>query len=89
MHGYAAARALLAALEAAAREGQPVAGEPLRAALGRVDLETPLGRVRFAADGDPLFYQRVIVQIQGGRHVVVYPAGAATARLIHPRPSAT
>jgi branched-chain amino acid transport system substrate-binding protein len=88
MHGYAAARALLAALDAAARDGQPVAGEPLREALGRLDVETPLGRVKFAADGDPLFYQRVIVQIQGGRHVVVYPAGVATGRLVHPRPSA-
>jgi branched-chain amino acid transport system substrate-binding protein len=87
MHGYAATRALLVALEAAARDGQPAWGEPLRAALGRVDVETPLGRVRFAADGDPLFYRRVIVQIQSGRHVVVYPPGAATARPVHLRPS--
>jgi branched-chain amino acid transport system substrate-binding protein len=89
MHGYAAARALLVALETAARDGRPAAGESLRAALGRVDVETPLGRVRFAADGDPLGYRRVIVQIQGGRHVVVYPASAATAPLVHPRPSAS
>jgi branched-chain amino acid transport system substrate-binding protein len=82
MHGYAAARALLAALAAANGEG----GDALRDALARVDVETPLGRVKFAPDGDPLFYRRVIVQIQGGRHVVVYPPGAATARLVHPRP---
>ena len=82
MHGYAAARALLAALEATARGGQAPAGEPLREAVARVDVETPLGRVKFGADGDPLFYQRVIVQIQGGRHVVVYPPAVATARLV-------
>jgi branched-chain amino acid transport system substrate-binding protein len=86
MHGYAAARALLQALAAVVPGGARVGGAPLRDALGRVDLETPLGRVKFAPDGDPLFYQRIIVQIQGGRHVVVYPPGAATARLVHPRP---
>ena len=86
MHGYAAARALLQALAAVARDTPRVGGDRLREALARVDLETPLGRIKFAADGDPLFYQRVIVQIQGGRHVVVYPPGAATARLVYPRP---
>ena len=87
MHGYAAARALLQALAAVARDTPRVGGDRLREALARVDLETPLGRIKFAADGDPLFYQRVIVQIQGGRHVVVYPPGIATARLVHPRPA--
>ncbi|MBI3455546.1 MAG: ABC transporter substrate-binding protein [Candidatus Rokubacteria bacterium] len=86
MHGYAAVQALLAAMSAVARGGQAPAGDPLREALARVDLETPLGRVKFDSHGDPLFYERVIVQIQGGRHVVVYPPGVATARLVYPRP---
>jgi len=30
--------------------------------------------------GDPLYYERVVVQIQHGRHVVVYPKERATAR---------
>jgi ABC-type branched-subunit amino acid transport system substrate-binding protein len=80
MHGYAAARAVLAALAAA------TGGEALRDALARVDVETPLGRVRFGPTGDPLHYQRVVVQIQSGRHVVVYPPAAATAKLVYPRP---
>ncbi len=83
MHGYAAARAVLAAL---ARAGDPPSGERVRDALAALDLETPLGRVRFGPTGDPLHYQRVIVQIQGGRHVVVYPPGAATARPVYPLP---
>ena len=86
MHGYAAARAILAALAETAGDGRPAGGEGLRAALARVDLETPLGRVRFAPDGDPLGYRRVIVQVQGGRHVVVYPPAVATARLVLRRP---
>ena len=79
MHGYAAARALLAALEAVARGGRPVTGETLRDALAAADVTTPLGRVKFDTKGDPLYYERVVVQIQNGRHVVVYPKTRATA----------
>ncbi len=79
MHGYAAARALLASLEAVARGGRPITGEALRDALAAADVATPLGRVKFDPTGDPLFYERVIVQIQNGRHVVVYPRERATA----------
>ncbi len=80
MHGYAAARALLAALEVAARSGdKPLSGDAVRDALAAVDVQTPLGRVKFDAKGEPLFYERVIVQIQQGRHVVVYPRERAAA----------
>lgn len=85
MHGYAAARALLAAMAASARAQRPPAGETLRESIARVDLETPLGRIRFDARGEPLHYERVIVQVQGGRHVVVHPPRAARARLVYPR----
>ena len=79
MHGYAAARTLLASLETVARGGKPITGEALRDALAAADVMTPLGRVKFDPKGDPLFYERVIVQIQSGRHVVVYPRDRATA----------
>jgi branched-chain amino acid transport system substrate-binding protein len=85
MHGYAAARALGAALGAALRGGRPLTGGAVRDALARVDLETPLGRVRFAPDGDPLDYPRVVVQVQGARHVVVHPPEVARAPLVPPR----
>ena len=84
MHGYAAARALLAALEGLARRGMPISGESVRDALAAVDLETPLGRVKFDERGEPLFYERVIVQIQDGRHVVVYPRERAAAPAVSP-----
>jgi branched-chain amino acid transport system substrate-binding protein len=86
MHGYAAARALIAALGAALGGGRSLTADAVRDALARVDVETPLGRVRFTPQGDPLGYERVIVQVQRGRHVVVYPRGVATAPLVHPRP---
>jgi branched-chain amino acid transport system substrate-binding protein len=79
MHGYAAARTLLASLESVARAGKPLTGEALREALAAADVMTPLGRVKFDDKGDPLFYERVVVQIQNGRHVVVYPRDRATA----------
>jgi branched-chain amino acid transport system substrate-binding protein len=79
MHGYAAARALLAALETATRGGRPLTGPALRDALAAVDLMTPMGRVRFDERGDPLDYERVILQIQEGRHVVVWPRDRAQA----------
>jgi len=86
MHGYGAARALFAAIAEAARAGRQLGGESLRDALARVDVETPLGRIKFDPRGEPIAYERVIVQIQRGRHVVVYPTSVATGRLIHPRP---
>lgn len=86
MHGYAAARALVWALGAALPGPQPLSGETVREAMARVDLETPLGRVRFTPQGEPVAYERVVVQVQQGRHVVVYPREAATAPLVHPRP---
>jgi branched-chain amino acid transport system substrate-binding protein len=84
MHGYAAARVMFAAMAAVARDGRSPAGETLRDALASVDVETPLGRIKFDTSGDPLYYQRVIVQVQHGRHMVVYPPDVATGRLMPP-----
>jgi branched-chain amino acid transport system substrate-binding protein len=82
MHGYAAARALIRALETLG--GGAITGDRLREALASVDVETPLGRVKFDDHGDPVAYERVVVQIQNGRHVVVYPPRYATASPKYP-----
>jgi branched-chain amino acid transport system substrate-binding protein len=84
MHGYAAAKTLLKAVEATARGEKAITGEALREALARSDVETPMGRVRFNEAGEPLHYERVVIQVQGGRHVVVYPPSRATAPAIYP-----
>jgi branched-chain amino acid transport system substrate-binding protein len=84
MHGYAAARTLLKSIESVAASGKAFTGETLREALARADVQTPLGRVKFDDGGDPLFYERVVVQIQGGRLVVVYPKERATATARYP-----
>lgn len=82
--GLLAARALLAVIEGVVTAGREPTGPAVRDALARVDVETPLGRVKFDATGEPLFYERVIVQIQNGRHVVVYPRERATAAARYP-----
>ncbi|MFQ5897868.1 MAG: ABC transporter substrate-binding protein [Candidatus Methylomirabilia bacterium] len=84
MHGYAAAKTLLHAMESVMVSGKPLTGETLRDALASADVKTPLGRVKFDERGDPLFYERVVIQIQGGRHVVVYPKERATATVRYP-----
>jgi len=86
MHGYAAAAALLAALEAVVARGGTVSGPAVRDALARVEVETPLGRVAFDERGDPRLYERAVVQIQDGRHVVVYPPSRAQAAPRYPAP---
>jgi len=83
-HGYAAAKTLLKALEAVAASGKALTGETLRDALARADVQTPLGRIKFDDGGDPLFYERVVIQIQDGRHVVVYPKNRATSPARYP-----
>ena len=86
MYGYTAMRAVLAALESAARPGAPLEREALRDALRRTDLLLPLERLKFDEHGDPLFYEVGIFQIQNGRHVLVYPPDRATGKIVGPRP---
>ena len=87
MHGYAAGQALAAALRAVRARGPAPDPEALRDELGRVDLRLPLSRLRFDAHGDPLHYERVILQLQQGTPVVVYPPGRATGKAVYPMPS--
>lgn len=81
MHGYAAARAVIEAIVQASRGGAAPEPAAVRDALTRLDLQLPMGRLRFDERGDPVEYQRVIFQIQNGQHVVVYPLDRATGRL--------
>lgn len=87
MHGHAAGQALAAALRAVRARGPAPDPEALRDELGRVDLTLPLSRLRFDAHGDPLHYERVILQLQQGTPVVVYPPGRATGKAVYPMPS--
>ncbi len=84
MHGYTAAVAVLEAMRQALATSDTLTGERIREALTSIDLTLPLERLRFTPTGDPRDYHRVIIQIQQGRHRVVYPPGRATGRLRYP-----
>ena len=86
MYGYTATRAVLAALEKAARPGVPPERVAVRDAIRETDILLPLERLKFDEFGDPLFYQVGIFQIQGGRHVLLYPREKANGQLIRPEP---
>ncbi len=77
MHGYTSAKVLLEALRAVADRGDPLDGPHIAEALRAMDLTLPLGRVQFDAKGDPRHYRQVVVQIQNGRLVPIYPPDRA------------
>jgi len=86
LYGYAAARAVLAALDKAAGRLIPPERETVRSALVETDLKLPLEHLRFDEHGDPLRYEVGIFQIQNGRHVLLYPRDRATGKIITPKP---
>ena len=85
MYGYAAARAVLAALEKASGTSFPPQRDAVRDALRGTDLLLPLERLRFDEHGDPRRYEVGIFQIQNGRHVLLYPREKAGGKIIAPK----
>lgn len=86
MHGYVAARAILAAADRAGGRTPDVGPEAIRRGLLDLDLLTPLERLEFDSRGEAKHYRRLIVQIQKGARIVVYPPDRATGKAIYPMP---
>jgi len=87
MHGYTSAKVLIVALQNVLNNGQALNGENIRQALTRLDLILPMEHLHFDADGDPANYRHVIVQIQKGKLIVVYPPDRSAGQPIYPMPS--
>ncbi len=87
MHGYVAVHAILAAAGQAESRGRGTGSEAIRQALQGLDLPTPLQRLQFDSRGEARHYRRLIVQIQGGSRVVVYPPDRATGKARYPMPA--
>jgi len=87
MHGYTSAKVLIAAMQNVLNNGQTLNGENIRHALTKLDLVLPMEHLRFDADGDPVNYRHVVVQIQKGRLVVVYPPDRSAGQWVYPMPS--
>jgi branched-chain amino acid transport system substrate-binding protein len=84
MHGYTSARALLAAIDPVLQRRDALTGDAVRRELAKLDLKLPMEHLKFDQNGDPEYYQHVVVQIQNGQMVVVYPPERATGGLIYP-----
>jgi len=87
MHGYTSAKVLIAALKNVLNNCQTLNGENIRQALAKLDLLLPMEHIHFDADGDPVNYRHVVVQIQKGRLVVVYPPDRSSGQWVYPMPS--
>ncbi len=85
-HGAEAYTAVLVAAEAL-RNAEGLAPEQIRAALDRIDMETPFGPVRFTAYGN---YQRqnqadtLVLQITGGHFATIWPESLSEQRFQPP-----
>jgi branched-chain amino acid transport system substrate-binding protein len=86
MHGYTSTRALLVAMQQVLQQRKPLTGPNIRQALAGLDLILPMERLAFDEFGDPRHYQHLVVQVQKGRLVAVYPAERATGSIIYPMP---
>ncbi len=81
MHGYTSARAMLAAVAGVLAGKDQPSGKAVSQALAALDLTLPMGRLAFDEQGDPRYYQQVVVQIQNQKMVVVYPPERATGQV--------
>ncbi|MEM4494985.1 MAG: ABC transporter substrate-binding protein [Candidatus Caldarchaeum sp.] len=71
----------------------PLSGDNLMKAFMSLDLTSgpaaetyPSGHIRLAPNGDNLYAQAVVLQVQGGKPVLVYPFDKAQAKPVFPRP---
>jgi branched-chain amino acid transport system substrate-binding protein len=86
MHGYTSTKVLIAAMKSVLKNDQPLTGENIRRSLTKLDLSLPMEHIAFDANGDPLHYRHVVVQIQKGEFVVVYPPDRSTGQSVYPTP---
>jgi len=87
MHGYTSAKVLIAAMKNVLKNDQILNGENIRHALTQLDMVLPMEHLHFDADGDPVNYRHLVVQIQKGKLVVVYPPDRVSGMAIYPMPS--
>ncbi|HBD08727.1 MAG TPA: hypothetical protein DCZ69_10750 [Syntrophobacteraceae bacterium] len=84
MHGYCSGKALLTAMQGALQHSGELSGGAVRDQLAQLDLNLPMERLQFDPHGDPRYYRQVVVQIQHGRMVAVYPPERATGQMVLP-----
>lgn len=87
MHGYTSAKVLITVMQKVLDNDQSLTGENIRRVLTKIDLTLPMEHIAFNSNGDPLHYRHVVVQIQKGKFVVVFPPDRSSGNAIYPMPS--
>src|SRR5207302_6513492 len=75
------------ALEAAIERAQSLDQRRVRNALAALDIDTFFGRIRFDAQGENSYRSTLVVQIQNGQLLTVWPPELATAMPLYPTPT--
>jgi len=86
-HGYSTGKAILLAIQNTLDAGLELTPENVRDQLAALDVPLPLEHLTFDENGDPLFYQQSIMQIQGDKEVIVWPEERADGKAIFPIPA--
>lgn len=81
MHGYTSAKALLNAIADVLENGSELTGDNICRQLRLLDLTLPMEHLEFDEKGDPKHYRQIVVQIQDGRMVAVYPAERTSGQM--------
>lgn len=84
MHGYTSAKALIEAIRRVLESGKELTGDNICRELRSLDLLLPMEHLQFDLKGDPKHYQQVVVQVQKGEMVTVYPADRKTGEIAQP-----
>ena len=74
------------ALQAAIEHAGSLNRDRVRDALASLDIETFFGRIRFDTQGENSFRSTLVVQIQNGLQLTVWPPELATAMPLYPTP---
>jgi branched-chain amino acid transport system substrate-binding protein len=88
-HMASGAGCIVAYVEAMKKASTMSDRNAVRDALASLDLETFYGRIKFTeqGDGDPVLLGPMVIQRQNDEVTVVYPEGAASAKVIYPAPN--
>lgn len=82
MHGYTSAKALLSAITGVLENGSELTGDNICRQLRALNLILPMEHLEFDEKGDPKHYRQIVVQIQKGQMVAVYPPERATGQVL-------
>ncbi len=58
----------------------------VRDAIAETDIMTFYGRIKFNEQGKNIGKGMAVIQLQDGKHTVVFPSSVAEGKLVYPKP---